>query len=106
VDVVREQVAAVLPAGCSFDVGSDGVRVWSTMGPSCAVTYDLRSPARPPQGAPCPGLTQLPASAEPLLFSRSTVSWAAWVEQWERDRAGKEHAPPLLPEVRLLPVSA
>jgi hypothetical protein len=106
VDVVHEQMAAALPAGCAFDVGAEGVTVWPTSDPSCAVTYDLSAPERPPRGAGCAGLTGLPPSGEALVLARSTVPWAAWVEQWERDREGKEHSPPLLPEVHLLPVSA
>jgi hypothetical protein len=101
VDLVNQELEAVLPRGTVTDVTREGLKVWAGVERCDGVVYDLHQPEEPPRsiGAGIPGV---PADARPLLFSARPVTWSAWVEVWERDRAGKGHEP-LLPGVALLP---
>ena len=99
VDLAHEQVRAELaPVAAEFEVSSEGLRAWPPDQRQAAVMFDLRdgdtiSEAREALGVPAipgsPGLT-----VERLLLSQNKVTWARWVEAWERDRAGE--APPKL----------
>ena len=89
VDLVREQVATVLPQDAAWSMDGDWLVVWQS---GRIVDYRLND-----------------ASALPwdrVLFSRAPLKWADWVEAWQRDQDGKGHEPPLLPDVRFLPGSA
>jgi hypothetical protein len=102
-DLVREQVAALLPGGADFFFDDHrGLVVWTADGGE--VFYDLaESPRLPPHaagGGPAAGARTL--AADRLFFGRVEVRWADWVEAWEHDQAGKGHKP-LLRGVRLLP---
>jgi hypothetical protein len=103
VDLVREHLKRVLPPGSTYDVIQDGLVVWLDAERTQGAKYDLRLLEQAPQRIGPSGTVGLPANARSYLFSESPIAWSAWVEQWERDQAGKEHHPRLLPEVRLLP---
>lgn len=98
VDLIREQVRAVLPQAAEFDVSLHGLLVWYGPRDSTApVLYDLFDPAaelRPltPEGRrPAPG----PAvDARRLVFSRVELTWAEWAGVW---------APPGLPDTATAP---
>jgi hypothetical protein len=107
VDLVREQVADLLPPAADFVFDDHGNLV--VRGPDGAdVAYHLaEAPRLPPHVAgagPAPAARTL--SADRLLFGATPVRWEDWVEAWERDQAGKPHKPPLLRGVRLLPAAA
>lgn len=86
VDLVEEHLAAALPAGAVWSITRAGLRVWR----------DGRSEEV--------DLTQA-ESAAALRFSAAPLTWAAWAQRWENDRAGKPHEPPLLPRFTLLPAA-
>jgi hypothetical protein len=102
-DLVREQVAALLPVGADFCFDDHRGLVVRTADGGEAF-YDLaESPRLPPHaagGGPAAGARTL--AADRLFFGRVEVRWADWVEAWEHDQAGKGHKP-LLRGVRLLP---
>jgi hypothetical protein len=98
VDLVREQLGAVLPAGATYAVGESGLTVWPDG--DTPATYDLESEVLDPR----PQLLGLPVlRPEQVLFSARPITWHDWVEAWERDRAGKDHPTALVPGQRLLP---
>ncbi len=76
--------------------------VWIDETHSRGAVYNLSHPDLPPRTIGSAAV-DMPANASVFLFSRESITWAEWVEQWERDRAGKEHEPTLLPAVCLLP---
>jgi hypothetical protein len=105
VDVVREQIEALLPAGAAYDLTAEGLVVWPVLDGEREVVYDLDdggelSPR--PHGTPPP--MSLPIlTADAALFSATPIYWADWVRMWQLDHDGKGHAPLLPPRVRLLP---
>jgi hypothetical protein len=105
VDLVREQLDAVLPSGSEYEFSGGELVVWLDVAHSRGAAYRLDIPGTPSRGIGCAS-AELPADARSLLFAQDTIAWADWVDQWERDRAGKEHEPPLLPAVRLVPATA
>jgi hypothetical protein len=102
VELVREQIEALLPTGTDYDVTAEGLVVWPASGGE--TVYDLRKgPELLPRShgaSPLPPLT-----TEALLFSATSIYWVDWVRTWQLDHDGKGHAPLLPPRVRLLPVS-
>jgi hypothetical protein len=103
VDVLREQVEALLPSEAAYDVTAEGLVVWpATEG---EVFYDLRGgPELSPQGRGASSLSSLPPLAvETLLYSAAPIRWIDWVQTWQLDHDGKGHAPLLPLRVRLLP---
>jgi hypothetical protein len=98
VHLLREQLAAVLPASATYAVGEAGLTVWP--GGAAQATYDLESAVLEPR-PPLPVLPQL--RPEQVLFSATPIYWADWVEAWEQDRAGKGPVVPLARGQRLLP---
>ncbi len=98
VDLVREQLAAVLPAGATFAVDEDGLTVWPDR--EGKAVYDLDGSVLQPQ----PPLVDLPGlTAAQVLFSANPIYWDDWIEVWEHDRAGKGHPVALVRGQRLLP---
>jgi hypothetical protein len=98
VDLVREQLAAVLPPGATYAVDEKGLTVWPDGDTSATYAPDgaFLTPRPPLEGLP-----SLPS--EQVLFSATPIFWDDWVEVWEHDRAGKPHAPALVRGQRLLP---
>ncbi len=86
VDVVVEQVAAVLSPGATWAMKDNKLIAWQD---GRVVKYNPADQAALPWNR--------------VLFSRMPLWWADWVSAWERDQDGKAHEPSLLPEVRLLP---
>ena len=91
------------PAGSVRNRDAKGCDLCGSDATSRGVVYDLGRPEAPPRpfgtgGRGC--RTGLPANARAFLFSERPILWTAWVEQWERDQAGKGHEPALLPDVR------
>ena len=105
VDLVREQVQALLPPESWFAVQGQGLVVETGPDLEKGAVYDLQLdgllPPRPFDGLAPAHLRTL--SADKLAFARNAIRWEDWVEAWERDLAGKGHKPPLLRGVRLLP---
>jgi hypothetical protein len=94
VDLVAEQLTALLPPGADYDLSDGNLTVWLGSHPSPAAVYDLNNPPSPPRRAlPPPAgdgtdAAALPGTAGALLFSQRPVRWDAWVAVWERDQAG------------------
>jgi hypothetical protein len=88
VDIVREQVAALLGPGIAYDIGGEGLVVWPGTGYQTEVVYALDgtgSVAGVVRGEP---LAEPPVAldTERLLFSRQRVLWSAWVDAFREDR--------------------
>lgn len=108
VDLVHEQVTALLGPGCPhYDVAGEQLAVWPGADDEAEVVYELRDePVLAPRvvgGHPAAVLPKL--ERERLLFSETPVAWADWVAAWERDQAGAPAPGPLVPGVRLLPAA-
>jgi hypothetical protein len=103
VDVVREEVAELLPEGADFALEEQGLVVYSPRGVLYRFEDGDQLPPHALNGGAAAGARTL--AADRLLYSRIEVRWDDWVEAWERDHAGKDHKPPLVRGVRLLPGS-
>ena len=106
VDLVRQQVEALLPPSVSsYDVVDEGLgcRTGPTSTPRRSTRWRPRrtGAARVTAGTFPEPLPPLPVV--PLLFDRVEVPWDWWVWAWEGDRAGKPHPPLPVAGVRVLP---
>jgi hypothetical protein len=105
VDVIRQQVEALLPPGvASYDIVDEGLWVGSEEDAEAVYPLDAEGDTLVPRvtaGAFPEPLPPLPAV--PLLFGRVAVTWDWWVATWEGDRAGKPHPPLPVEGLRLLP---
>jgi len=100
VELIEEQIRALIPAeAIAYDVRPTELVAWLERDFSKPLTFPLEQPDPGLDGEPI----TLPIPLTKLLYSKQPLSWSAWVETWENDRAGKLPAPPVLPEVRLLP---
>jgi hypothetical protein len=107
VELVREQLEASFePGTVAFDILEEGLVVWPSTGYEVQAVYHLRDgEVLKPCCAPGAVATGLPTlSAARLLFTRTVIPWARWVEVWEADQAGKAHPERLLAGVNLLPL--
>ncbi len=82
VDLVREQIAALLGEGVPYDVAAEGLVAWPGDGYESEVIYDLDGTGLligTMRGAP---LAKAPPTldATKLMFRRQEIRWAAWVE--------------------------
>src|SRR5262249_62050194 len=66
VDMVREQIERVIPAGSPYDVADEGLVVWPGGDFSREIVEGLRAPA-----------------ADRLLYARTPVTWSDWVATWQ-----------------------
>jgi hypothetical protein len=85
-DLVREQVAALLPPGATFTVTEAGlvVRLGDAEG-----RYDLDD-AETLEPTTVRGALALPRlKRHEVLFGEAELRWADWVETWENDRADR-----------------
>jgi hypothetical protein len=96
VDLVREEVEALLPAGASYGVTETGLVVWPPSGAGSEVIY----PLTPGQTATLPADWPVVAVTQ-LLFSARPIYWVDWVRMWE---AAPEDGRPLASETGLLHV--
>jgi hypothetical protein len=84
VDLVREQIRCAFPGMTSFQVAEDALFVWTDPhgGP---LRYPLRDNPKkddlPPANAVAP-------DPKRLIFARTPILWANWVECWEKDQDG------------------
>jgi hypothetical protein len=104
VDLVREQIAALLPGvGGRYDISAGGLTLWPDPEFEHEVHYALeQSPtltARPRTTAKKFGLG--PLVRRQLLFRDNPLSWQVWVEVWESG----DHArfPDRFPAAEVLP---
>jgi hypothetical protein len=100
VELVREQIEALLPQDSAYDLTAEGLVVWPASGGEGV--YDLRNgPELIPRAH---GSSILPPlSTEAVLYSASPIRWLDWVRTWQLDHDGKGHVPLLPLRVRLLP---
>jgi len=110
VDLVRQPIERALgPDAASYDFRPEGVVVRPDEATGAEVLYLLGpSPAAPalatldaPAGPPLAELLRLDPAR--LLFARLDVTWAEWVDAWERDRLGEGPPARLLGGLPLLP---
>jgi hypothetical protein len=106
VDFVREQLASLLPIDVpGYDITDHELIVWTSHRNGQAITYDLgegqdqlrprRENGKVVQGAPV-------LNARRLFFSRMPLTWQNWVEFWQKDHEGQNHAHLLSDSVMLL----
>jgi hypothetical protein len=84
VDLVREEVARLLPGGASWDVADQGLVAWPTADFEQEVVYPLDRDAWEliPRGDTI--ADELPRlTPEALFFAARPVSWTRWVRTWE-----------------------
>jgi hypothetical protein len=99
VHLVREQVRAGLPGAIvSYDITAAGLVLWLDQRHTHAVVYDLVSPARELEprtleGRVADGWPDL--DARRIVFARVPLSWADWVQTWEKALQGPGY--PVLP---------
>ncbi|HVV83155.1 MAG TPA: hypothetical protein VHE35_08745, partial [Kofleriaceae bacterium] len=98
VDVVREQIEAVLVRGGlaappAYDFAEDGLVVWPGPGFDVELVYDLRSaqPVAVVRGPAFDGPRPVLAGRH-ALFGREPIAWKAWSLTWERLALGMEPA--------------
>jgi hypothetical protein len=106
VDLVREQVETLLPAGAWFTFDDRGLIVETGSHFERGAVYALQG-AGELAPSPLSGTTvglERNLSADRLIFQRMPIRWEDWAEVWERDLAGKGHKPPLIRGVQLLPL--
>jgi hypothetical protein len=105
VDLVREQLEALLPSGMPWAVTEEGLLVWPAKEYATEAVYDLEEgPELAPRPLVGPLAPELPVlEGGQVFYGETPVGWNEWVETWERDRAGKGHDPLLVPGVQLLP---
>jgi hypothetical protein len=104
VDLVDEQIRALIGPGVDYDISHDGLTVWLDAGRNSGWFYDLRDPDAAARPVGVAEKSALPSNARPFLFDDKPLWWKSWAAQWEQDQAGKGHEPPLLGEIKLLPV--
>ncbi len=110
VDLIREHLESEFGPACPpYDIAEEGLVLWPGPGYATEVVYDLNladGPAIPPRVVDGQVTRGLPALDPARVFFREQpVPWPTWVEAWQRDRAGETPAKPLLPSVRVLPVT-
>jgi hypothetical protein len=102
VDLVREEVEALLPPGASYGPCEAVLLVW----PASGAGEETVVPLKPGTGHEPSDVPPL-AGADELLFSARPVRWADWVAAWENvtgtHRDGLVTADSVLPPVTVAP---
>lgn len=108
VELLHEQVRAVLPQSASWDVTGEGLVVDFQNGARSRASYrlELEGPIAPRvfSGEPRHALPVLDPSQ--VLFTQVPIDWETWVDFWQQ--AHENHGPPPMPivSVRVLPHDA
>ena len=106
IQLIHEQIGAVLPAGVSaYDVVEEGLVVWSGPDFAAEAVYPLSDglvalPRVTAGSFPQP-LPSLPLT--PLLFQKVEIAWSWWLKVWEDDQRGQAHPAAPAEGVCLLP---
>ena len=84
VDLVREQIEALIGTGTPYDVADEGLVVWPG-GYKTEVVYDLKGEGELVAVVRGEPMTEPPPSlhADRLLFSRQPITWSAWALAFE-----------------------
>jgi hypothetical protein len=107
IDVVREQVEALVPqAPVAFDVTATSLVLWTDHRGGRAIQYPLARPdhtltPRTSEGEVAPDWPVL--KARRLIYSKLAIPWQQWVEAWQRDQDGEPPVPLFDVDVQLLP---
>jgi len=108
VDLVWEQVAARFGPNVNwYDVTVEGLLVWRDGRHAAAELYRFRDTAANAPWMPTPyHVTEVPpATLDEIFFSRSRLTWEAWVQRWDAAPENTLRAdtppPPELPTVKL-----
>ncbi len=103
VDLVREQVEALIGEGTRYDIADEGLVVWSGEGFTTEAVYDLRGHGElaPRVRGAKPDSPHRPLDVARLMFAHQPIPWSSWVLAFA---SGSGHAPvfsgpPLLPAV-------
>lgn len=101
VEVVREQVEALLGDSTSYDISTEGLVVWPGKGYATEVVYPLVGAGTTSGVVRGEPLSAAPKSLEldRLLFARQAILWTAWVDAFREDRESSPRVidgPPLL----------
>jgi hypothetical protein len=101
VDIVREQVEALLGAGTPYDISAEGLVVWPGKGYATEVVYALVGTGATNGIVRGELLSTPPRSLDlgRLLFARQAILWTAWVDAFRDDRESSPRViggPPLL----------
>ncbi|MDB4944676.1 MAG: hypothetical protein JWP97_4210 [Labilithrix sp.] len=85
VDLVREQIEALVGAAAAYDIAQEGLVVWPTAVYETEVVYDLRGRGLlvPVVRGPIPPELPPPLDASLLVFARQEIAWEAWTEALE-----------------------
>ena len=92
VDLVWEQVVAQFgPTVTWYDVNAEGLLLWRNGRYAAAELYRLRDTSANASWTPPPyRVTEVsPATRDEIFFSRSRLTWDAWVQMWEDGVGGR-----------------
>ena len=99
VDLVREQIQALLGPGIAYDIADEGLVVWPGEGYQTEVVYDLSSRGSLDpviRGEPLPQSPKA-LNSDKLVFAHQQITWDCWTRAFDTDTTTKVLAgPPLL----------
>jgi hypothetical protein len=90
VDIVREQVEAVLGGAVPYDIASEGLVVWPGDGYETEIVYALEGASTTTGVVRGKPLASPPAVLDlaKLEFARQSLSWTTWVEAFRESGSG------------------
>jgi len=94
--LVWEQVVARFgPTVTWYDVNAEGLLLWRNGRYAAAELYRLRDTSANASWAPPPYcVTEVsPATRDEVFFSRSRLTWDAWVQMWQDTSEGESSQP-------------
>ncbi len=107
VDLVREQIEAVLDSGAHYDIAAEGLVVWPGRDYRTELVYrlDVRhgGTIKPKIRGIGPLQPARVIDTRQLLYRAQEVSWLAWVGAWGAADHPKAEIPRLLPGASILP---
>jgi hypothetical protein len=105
VHLIHEQIRATFGPNVAYDATDNGLVIWPSDTFAARATYDLTlGPVLTPRitnGAFARELPTVPIS--PFVFAKAPVTWAQWVETWEKDLNGKGHPKSIVHGIHILP---